>query len=48
MFTDMCGSVAQTHQLGDDGHMSLLREHDRIVRYALAVKQREVKHTGTG
>ena len=22
MFTDMCGSVAQTHQLGDDGHMT--------------------------
>ena len=49
MFTDMCGSVAQTHQLGDDGHMSLLREHDLIVRHALAVHHgREVKHTGDG
>ena len=49
VFTDMCGSVAQTHQLGDDGHMSFLREHDRIVRYALAVHHgREVKHTGDG
>jgi class 3 adenylate cyclase len=49
VFTDMCGSVAQTHQLGDDGHMSLLREHDRIVRYSLAMHHgREVKHTGDG
>src|SRR5262249_39886626 len=23
VFTDICGSVAQTHQLGDDGHMAL-------------------------
>jgi class 3 adenylate cyclase len=49
VFTDMCGSVAQTHQLGDEGHMSFLREHDRIVRYALTLHHgREVKHTGDG
>ena len=49
MFTDMCGSVAQTHQLGDDGHMTFVREHDRVVRYWLVVHHgREVKHTGDG
>src|SRR5690349_7712587 len=37
VFTDMCGSVAQVHDLGDEGHVAVLREHDRIVRYALAV-----------
>ena len=48
-FTDLCGSVAQTHELGDDGHMELLREHDDIVRKALATHGgREVKHTGDG
>jgi class 3 adenylate cyclase len=49
VFTDMCGSVAQTHELGDDGHVAMVREHDRIVRYELAVHHgREVKHTGDG
>jgi class 3 adenylate cyclase len=49
VFTDICGSVAQTHALGDDGHMDVLREHDRIVRYELVVHHgREVKHTGDG
>jgi class 3 adenylate cyclase len=49
VFTDMCGSVAQTQQLGDDGHVAVLKEHDRIVRYELAVHHgREVKHTGDG
>jgi class 3 adenylate cyclase len=49
VFTDMHGSVAQTHQLGDDGHMTVLREHDRIVRYLLSVHDgREVKHLGDG
>ncbi len=49
VFTDLCGSVAQTHELGDDGHMELLREHDDIVRTALAAHDgREVKHTGDG
>ena len=29
VFTDMCGSVAQTHQLGDEAHV-LVREHDGL------------------
>jgi class 3 adenylate cyclase len=49
VFTDMRGSVAQTQALGDDGHMAVLREHDRIVRFELAVHHgREVKHLGDG
>jgi class 3 adenylate cyclase len=49
VFTDMCGSVAQTHQLGDDGHLQLLREHNAIVRTELSTHNgREVKHTGDG
>jgi class 3 adenylate cyclase len=49
VFTDVCGSVAQTHQLGDEGHMDLLREHNEIVRGQLLVQGgREVKHTGDG
>ncbi|MDP9333955.1 MAG: adenylate/guanylate cyclase domain-containing protein [Actinomycetota bacterium] len=49
VFTDVCGSVAQTHALGDDGHMLLLGEHDEIVRSELASHDgREVKHTGDG
>ena len=30
VFTDVCGSVAQTQELGDDVHMQLLGEHDEI------------------
>jgi class 3 adenylate cyclase len=49
VFTDMCGSVAQTYELGDDGHVAVLREHDAIVREALTAHGgREVKHTGDG
>ena len=49
VFTDMCGSVAQTQQLGDDGHMQLLEEHNGIVRGELLIHDgREVKHTGDG
>jgi class 3 adenylate cyclase len=49
VFTDIRGSVAQTMQLGDDAHMALLSEHNRIVREALASHEgREVKHTGDG
>jgi class 3 adenylate cyclase len=49
VFTDVCGSVAQTYELGDDGHMQLLRVHDDIVRSALTDHDgREVKHTGDG
>lgn len=49
VFTDICGSVAQTSALGDEGHMQLLRDHDGIVRSALDEHDgREVKHTGDG
>jgi class 3 adenylate cyclase len=49
VFTDVCGSVAQTQQLGDHGHMELLREHDVIVRGELTTHDgREVKNTGDG
>lgn len=49
VFTDVCGSVAQTQQLGDDVHMQLLGEHNAIVRQELAEQDgREVKQTGDG
>lgn len=49
VFTDVCGSVAQTQQLGDEGHMQLLGEHNAIVRSELATNHgREIKHTGDG
>jgi class 3 adenylate cyclase len=49
VFTDICGSVAQTQQLGDEGHMELLGEHNSIVRDELTANHgREVKHTGDG
>ena len=49
LFTDICGSVAMTQQLGDDGHMQILRDHNAIVRSELsATGGREVKHTGDG
>jgi class 3 adenylate cyclase len=49
VFTDITGSVAQTHALGDDGHLRLLADHDEIVRGELAAHGgREVKHTGDG
>jgi class 3 adenylate cyclase len=49
LFTDLCGSVAQTQLLGDDRHLELLREHNAIVRDQLEQRGgREVKHTGDG
>jgi class 3 adenylate cyclase len=49
VFTDIRGSVAMTHEHGDEGHMHLLGEHDRLVRAELAANAgREVKHTGDG
>jgi class 3 adenylate cyclase len=49
LFTDLSGSVEQTSRLGDEGHMALLRVHNRIVRDALESHGgREVKHTGDG
>jgi class 3 adenylate cyclase len=49
VFTDICGSVQQTQELGDDGHLQLLRDHNDVVRAELAAHfGREVKHTGDG
>lgn len=49
VFTDICGSVEMTQQLGDDGHMDVLRDHNTIVRRELSTAGgREVKHTGDG
>ena len=49
VFTDVCGSVAQTQELGDAGHLALLRDHNEIVRAELANHDgHEVKHTGDG
>src|SRR4029453_1590804 len=49
VFTDIRGSVAQTIELGVEGHMAFLRAHNDIGRRALAGRGgREVKHTGDG
>lgn len=49
VFTDLAGSVEQTSRLGDDGHLTLLRAHNEIVRGELKSHDgREVKHTGDG
>jgi class 3 adenylate cyclase len=49
LFTDLCDSTEQTQELGDEGFMVLIREHDDIVRSALHKRNgREVKHTGDG
>jgi len=49
VFTDIRGSVAQTMELGDAAHMTVLHAHDDIVRRALEHHSgREVKHTGDG
>ena len=49
LFTDIVDSTRMTQQLGDRAAMRLLREHDGIVRSALArFGGNEVKHTGDG
>ena len=49
LFTDIVDSTRMTQELGDRGAMALLREHDSIVRSALAqCGGTEVKHTGDG
>ncbi|HLL91649.1 MAG TPA: nickel-binding protein [Solirubrobacteraceae bacterium] len=49
LFTDMVDSTRITQQLGDREAMQLLRQHDSIVRSALAqFGGSEVKHTGDG
>ncbi len=49
LFTDIVDSTRLTQQLGDREAMQLLRQHDSIVRSALAqFGGSEVKHTGDG
>lgn len=49
MFTDLKDSTAMTTRLGDLRARELIREHDAMVRMAMAQHRgREVKHTGDG
>jgi class 3 adenylate cyclase len=49
LFTDIVGSTRMTQRLGDDGAMSIVRTHDRIVRREIKrAGGSEVKHTGDG
>ncbi len=49
LFTDIADSTRLTQELGDRAAMRVLREHDAIVRTALArFGGSEVKHTGDG
>jgi class 3 adenylate cyclase len=49
LFTDLEGSTALLHQGGQAAYMTLLAEHDGIIRRALvSAAGREVKHTGDG
>jgi class 3 adenylate cyclase len=49
LFTDIADSTSLTQELGDRAVMRVLREHDSIVRAALArFGGSEVKHTGDG
>lgn len=49
LFTDICNSTEMTQRLGDAASMSIVRDHDTLVRSALARHGgREVKHTGDG
>jgi class 3 adenylate cyclase len=49
LFTDLEGSTSLLHELGQSAYLTLLAEHDLIIRRALvASRGREVKHTGDG
>lgn len=49
MFTDIIGSTELHGRLGDHAAMDLVRQHNVIVREALAAHSgREIKHTGDG
>jgi len=49
LFTDIVGSTALTRRLGDERARTVLRDHERIVREALAAHGgSEVKATGDG
>ena len=43
MFTDLCGSTEQTQVLGDEAFMSLIREHDEIVRDGPAEREPDAR-----
>jgi class 3 adenylate cyclase len=48
-FTDIVGSTEMLDRLGQSEYMTLLNEHDLIIRNALIkARGREVKHTGDG
>jgi adenylate cyclase len=49
MFTDIVGSTAMTHAIGNANAQKVVRAHNTAVRNAIAkYKGREVKHTGDG
>ena len=49
LFTDLVGSTEMLDRLGQDAYLSLLAEHDLIIRRSVVASQgREVKHTGDG
>jgi class 3 adenylate cyclase len=49
LFTDIEGSTSLTQRVGDDAAMTLLREHDAVVRTAIGESSGSlVKHTGDG
>jgi class 3 adenylate cyclase len=49
LFTDLEASTALLHAVGETGYITLLSEHDLIIRRALVrARGREVKHTGDG
>ena len=49
LFTDIEGSTKLLHSVGQTAYMTVLTEHDLIIRRALVLEQgREVKHTGDG
>jgi class 3 adenylate cyclase len=49
LFTDLEGSTSLLQEVGEGTYMSLLAEHDHVIRSALAASRgREVKHTGDG
>ena len=49
LFTDIVGSTAMTQERGDEAAQLVVREHNTIVRDALALHGgKEIKHTGDG
>jgi len=49
LFTDIVGSTSLTARVGDQRAQAIVREHNRVVREALASESgTEIKHTGDG